>query len=949
VSPTPHFPDPVKRREGTLASSLILKGPDQVPTIEVSVFHPSNPLISAAITPPPSGMRKISPSAFSQVAREESSAPGTPLQIGDKILGFELVEELGQGAFARVFLARQVSLAQRPVALKVTLRPTREAEKLARLQHTHIVPVYSVHDAAPVQIICMPYLGRRTIADLIRVFRDDHASRGLEYRKTSGTRPAKTTAFTDARSIPKPTPLTGNHRLPLNLADGETLPTLVGDQTAVLQVLGQLAAGLAHAHDRGILHLDLKPANVLIADTGEPMLLDFNLSFDTEQPERELIGGTVPYMSVEQLQDLRTKGRGQVDARSDLYSLGVMAFEMLTGTVPFPASFLADIDGLIAARKKGPPSLRELNPEVSPAVESMIHKLLAPEPQDRYQSATQFQMDIERHLNDQSLVYARETSIKERLGKWHRRNPRLAGRLLAAAFLGLAMILGGIIYSRSEARANAHAVEHLAGIHLDRDKIRLDLIVPGDSLSRKRGIERATALLRSYGLPDDPNWEKGADVRRLSETDLKTLKGDLGEMLLLIAQARWLEAEGRSDSERREIAAAAFKMNAAARSCYKPGSTPEFLERQSSELARFLGEQEEPTSPRDSDRQVDVHELFLDAAGKIATGRYTAAIESLKQTLEEQPGHAAAHYCLAFCRQQLGQFEGSRERYESAEVWMPTDPRPAYQRGVIYSLQRNPSMAEAEYSRAIRLDREHAQSYRNRAMARMRLNKFGEAEEDLTTALKLGCSAVQIHYLRAEARSYRGDTEGTKADRETAEKLTPKVEGDFLIRAAARLASNDPMGALEDYKAVLAINPRSIAALQNYVAVLADRLEKPDLTAALTFATHTCELHPEHASFRANRAIILARLNRRAEAHQEIEKARRLLDDFDITFRAACVYARTSSSENDDDQKRAIELLKKAIRKGYPDLGGLEQEKDLKSLRNVGEFQNLVKAAKAFN
>jgi serine/threonine protein kinase/Tfp pilus assembly protein PilF len=943
VSPTPQIPDSDNNCEGKSPASL--KGAEDFPTMQVSVFQASNPLISSAITPPPSGLRKISPSAFSQSANRDPSPIGTPLQVGDKILGFELVEELGQGAFARVFLARQESLSRRLVALKVTLRPTHEAEKLARLQHTHIVPVYSVHNAAPVQIICMPFLGRRTIADLIRVFRNDHVSRGLVYRKTSGTRPAKTTAFTEVRSVPKSTPPSGTHIRPLNLAVGETLPTLVGEPIAVLQVLAQLAAGLAHAHERGILHLDLKPANVLVADTGEPMLLDFNLSFDTEHQERELIGGTVPYMSVEQLQDLRTKGRGHVDARSDLYSLGVMAFEMLAGTVPFPASFLADIEGLIATRKKGPPSIRELNPDVSPAVESMIHKLLAPDPKDRYQSAIQFQTDVERHLKNLPLMFARETSIRERFGKWQRRNPRLTGRILAATFLLSAVVLGGIVYTRAEARADAKAVYKFAGIHVDQDILRLDLVIPGDPVSRKRGIERATALVSNYGLPDDADWQKREDVRRLPEHDLLSLKGELGEMLLLLAQAQWLDAEGRPESDRREIAAAASKLNAAARSCYTPGSVPEFLEQQSSELARFLGEQEEPTSPRETSRGADAHELFLNGAAEVARGRYATAVDHLKRTIEEQPGHASAHFCLAYCRQQLGQFGESRERYETAEVLMPTDPRSAFQRGTIYSYQQKPEMAEVEFSRSIRLNREYAQAYRNRAVARMRLNKMREAEEDLTTALNHGWPALQIHLLRADVRTYRGDASGAAADQEIAAKLAPRFEGDFLILAVTRIAANRPKDAIEDYQAALKINPRSISALQNMVAVLADRLEKPDLQAALATATHSCELYSEYAPFRANRAIILARLNRREEAHQEIEKAQRLSDDVEITFRAACVFALTSSIEK-DDRKRSLELLRKAIRNQYRDLKGLEQEKDLESLRNLEEFRKIAQAAK---
>ena len=228
----------------------------------------------------------------------------------------------------------------------------------------------------------------------------------------------------------------------------------------MLRIIAQLAAGLAHAHERGILHLDLKPANVLLPDTGEPMLLDFNLSFDTTTSDRELVGGTVPYMAIEQLLDLRTRGGGQIDARTDLYALGVMAFEMLTGVVPFPASSkdLIDMDGLIAVRREPLPSIRELNPAVTPAVEAILHKLLAPEPADRYQSAGELKTDLDRHLNDLPLMFAREPSQRERFGKWRRRNPGVPGRLFAAALFGLALGFGGIAYQQTEAKAKSEAI-----------------------------------------------------------------------------------------------------------------------------------------------------------------------------------------------------------------------------------------------------------------------------------------------------------------------------------------------------------------------------------------------------------------------------------------------------------------------------------------------------------
>ena len=106
----------------------------------------------------------------------------------------------------------------------------------------------------------------------------------------------------------------------------------LGYVQAVLWLVARLADGLAHAHERGILHRDLKPANILLGDDGEPLLLDFNLAADTKlrsHASAALIGGTLPYMAPEHLQALKD-GTRLPDARSDLYSLGAILFELLT-------------------------------------------------------------------------------------------------------------------------------------------------------------------------------------------------------------------------------------------------------------------------------------------------------------------------------------------------------------------------------------------------------------------------------------------------------------------------------------------------------------------------------------------------------------------------------------------------------------------------------------------
>jgi serine/threonine protein kinase/Flp pilus assembly protein TadD len=882
-------------------------------------------------------------------------------RVGDTIAGFKLVGELGRGAFARVFLAEQEALANRQVALKVTLRPTREAERLARLQHTNIVPVYSVHDDAPVQVICMPYLGRTTLADLIRAYRTEHPSR-TSGRKSTSARAARTTSVDSRSKSGSKSTLdskggTSSTRIPTWTWGAAEPPPIVGDPRAVLEMLVQLATGLTHAHERGILHLDIKPANVLLADSGEPMLLDFNLSFDANRPDRELVGGTMPYMAIEQLFDMRNRGKGVIDARTDLFSLGVLAFEMLTGTVPFPASarHVRDLEEQVAARRAGPPSLRKLNPTVSPAVEAIIRKLLAAEPADRYQTAEELRVDAERQLNNLPLRYAREASLKERFRKWRQRNPGVPFRLLAASLLGLAIGLGGVVHLRAEATARYEAVERAKGTHAALDSIRLDLILPDNPKARERGIAEATKLLAAYGLPDDSDWQQHPDIRRLSESEQTALASDLGELMTLLAQAKWQTAAASSEAERRSLATEAWKLNTAARACFG-AAAPRLLDRQAAVIAPAAGETFAVKADAQAEAPADTRELFLEGQDAIAHGRYKAAIPLLDRVVSAQPNHAAAQFCLAYCRQQAGEYQRALERYDVARTMLPNDPRPAYQRGIIYGTLGQPNKAEPEFTKAIAIDPNFADAYRYRALTRYRLGmikakakngakesatKLAGAEEDLGIALERGAPTAFIHFVRAPVREARGDKTGAASDRATMQDAVMKTEGDYLVRGWSRLKT-DPKGALADFRKAAEINPRSLIALQNQAHVLADGLK--DLDAALVVVTKAAELYPEFAPAIAGRAIVLARLGHRDQAIKEIERAQLLSDDSHITYQAACVYAITSA-KNDDDRPKAIALLRQALRAGYSDMRNLATDADLNALRSSRDFLDIQQAA----
>jgi serine/threonine protein kinase/Flp pilus assembly protein TadD len=886
------------------------------------------------MTPPPvSNLARSSVSGGSTATTEAVTMP----QPGDAFFGFRLVEEIGHGTFARVFLAKQESLANRKVALKVTLRPTREPERLASLQHTNVVPVYSVHTALPVQIICMPYLGRRTIADVLTGYRKSQVAPGHTTRKAVATRNGSSVAGSRPRS---------GYRFPPEvaaLASDAPRPSdpLVGDVEAVLGIVRQLAEGLAHAHDRGVLHLDLKPANVLIADTGEPMLLDFNLSYAAFEGNREVVGGTIPYMAPEQLLDLQTRGKGEVDARTDLYSLGVMMFELLTGKHPFPVTSrtLTEFEGLIRSRRKGPPPLCELNSAVTPAVEAIVWKLLAPEPANRYQHAVDLREDIDRQLADRPLQFAADRSIPERLGKWRRRNPRVLVAMMLAAVLAAAGGTGAYAFHESEKRAGGQAEAKARDVKDNLDVIRLDLVLPNDPAARIRGMRQVVSLLGEFGLPGDPAWQSKPAFQRVPDKQREALAGNLGELLLLVAQARW---EDGKTNDRKDAARDAWQLNQLAAGCFG-NSPPPFLVRQKAELEDALAAKPvEALAVKDA---ATPREMFLDAVRLIAAGRYPSAIDLLTKTVLAEPGHGAAQFCLAFCRQQLGQYDRAVERYEIARPLMPQDPRPSYFCGVVNGLSgRSGGAAAAEecFSQSIEIDPRHGDSYKNRAFARMELGKWAEAEDDLTEALKNGASATQVYSLRSKVRHNRGDEEGAANDRQALTECRPEREADFIVFGISHLPGN-PKAALAAFRTAEEKDPRSLAALRNQAHVLETVLH--DDAGALKVMDRIAELYPEFGLNHARRAVVLARLGRRDMAHREAEFASKLSNDPLVTYLRACTYALTSKTDA-GDQARAIELLKLAFRRGHVEIRDYEGDHSLDALRDMPEFAELLIAIK---
>jgi eukaryotic-like serine/threonine-protein kinase len=357
--------------------------------------------------------------------------------VGQTIGGFRLVEELGRGSFARVFLAQERQLADRPVALKVSRTGSREPQTLARLQHTHIVPVHSYRTdrATGLHLLCMPFFGRVTLARLL-------ADKALLEPKSG----ADLVAALDR---------IGGRELP-----GEGLPAArkaLESRTfprAIAWWGARMAEALQHAHDRGVLHRDVKPSNVLIAADGMPMLLDFNLSREEEieavAPSK--LGGTLAYMAPEHLEALTEGHDDGIDHRADVYSLGMVLLEAL-GSKPMEAVSTAptlaeSLTWLLDHRRKELPGLSLKAGPIPPALEAVVRRCLAPDRDDRYASAADLAVDLQAVADDAPLAFAREP-LAPRVARWFRRHRARLAIVVPLAMAGVALLVA-LIHAQAE-------------------------------------------------------------------------------------------------------------------------------------------------------------------------------------------------------------------------------------------------------------------------------------------------------------------------------------------------------------------------------------------------------------------------------------------------------------------------------------------------------------------
>lgn len=356
--------------------------------------RPTNDVASATTLPPTKTVKKTD---------DEAPPPATKnCYFGD----YELLEEIARGGMGVVYKARQVSL-KRIVALKMILagqlaspqdvqRLYTEAEAAANLDHVGIVPIVEVgeHD--------------------------------------------------------------GQHYFSMGFVEGESLACYVADgplpPREAAELTKQICDAIAYAHNKGVIHRDLKPANILLDKNGQPKVTDFGIAKKIEGGS-ELTGtgqilGTPAFMPPEQ-----ASGKtAEIGPLADIYSLGAILYNLLTGRPPFQAA--NPLDTLIHVLDQEPVAPQQLNPAVDKDLETICLKCLQKEPERRYSTAKELADDLQRALNDEPID-ARPVGRIEKIWLWCRRKPALAGSI--AAILLVSVVATVVVTVQKRAIDNLRA------------------------------------------------------------------------------------------------------------------------------------------------------------------------------------------------------------------------------------------------------------------------------------------------------------------------------------------------------------------------------------------------------------------------------------------------------------------------------------------------------------
>jgi tetratricopeptide (TPR) repeat protein len=736
------------------------------------------------------------------------SGPRFP-NVGEVLGENRLLAELGRGGRGRVYLAEQTFLAGRLVVVKLTARADQEHLNLARLTHTHIVPLYSVRDFPErnIRALCMPCLGGATLQQVFRGL----ASVAPERRTGRDVLEALRTGVADARLF---WPARGPNRRFLEQASYVQ---------AVCWIGVCLADALHHAHENELVHLDVKPSNILLAADCRPMLLDFHLARDPIAPgadgsEPEWLGGTPAYMSPEQRDAWRSYRDGQpisvaVDARSDIYSLGLVLREALYGS----------LDGVALPAR----------PDLSPGLRDVLARCLHPNPAARYPSAALLAEDLRCHLTHRPLVGVRNRSLRERWRKWSRRRPQtVALGLLAVTCLVAAGAVGGL-YLR-QVSGQLHEAEEA----LSQGQRQLEERLPADAVHTcNRGLAQLHGGLVGRSVRADL-----LDLRRraLWEQGVETLHEQ-------IERTRYLLSDDIPPAALPELEAQCRRIWHDRQRFLTPPSAAGGTEENAHSI--------DPTEPvgvcrsesgllkRAKRDLLDVAILWSHCRSRLGGGPNpgTASREALT-VLDEAEALFGPSPVLGLERVGLGQ----KARMSDMDL-MPRSAWEGYTLGRSLLRVGNLTRAADAFDRAVELRPQDFWPWFGKGLCAHRRSRYEEAVTAFSVCIALAPKRAECYHNRALVLAAMGDLPGGFRDANRALKLDPQLAPAVLNRGALYLQQQQFPEAAADFRLALTLGANPAAVHYN-LALLHQARDEP--AAAIDALDRALQYDPFHRSSR---------------------------------------------------------------------------------------------------
>jgi serine/threonine-protein kinase len=802
-------------------------------------------------------------------------ANGPPGGAGaDAIPGYEILGELGRGGMGVVYKARHLRL-KRLVAVKMILagehaRPEHlarfrtEAEAIARLQHPNIVQVFEVGEHREMPFFSLEFCGGASLA-----------------KKLAGT----------------PQPAT--------------------EAAALVQTL---ARAMQAAHDKGVIHRDLKPANVLLADDDTPKITDFGLAKKLDEAGQTIAGavmGTPSYMAPEQ-----AAGK-EVGPLADVYALGAVLYDCLTGRPPFKAATIHDTIRQVISEEPVPP--RRLNPAVPRDLETICLKCLQKEPGKRYTSALALADDLDRFLSHKPIL-ARPATRRERFAKWCRRNPWIAGLIVVLAAYA---VTTSLLYWSLRLQESKTEQAMVKAEELEKSVLTNKILGKG---SEMRAFASIAAVGRSGlarhlrqqavpgGLPPEAiRREAVHDVRlevaalaqalNLSPFDqvaVHAQAGDFARDIGLLSEAREeyqrglefikqiAEEEPDNDKARANMAVMLLRLGNIG---WEMNGNVETA-RKAFEKARELRQEiaEHPRSGEYSALQnrVALSYIAIDQGRlEFSQGNLTTAREHLAEALEAR---------RAWVKQATPKEQAMAPSFLSeACMWM----------GLVLAHQRDQEGADKHLQEAVDLS-EHAAD---------------QDKNDLTFQKDL----ADIHGAWGDVQALRGDWKGASAS--------------YLKAKKHALAAN-LIGTPEDAagQVLLARTIERLAAAADKKGDAKDAKERREMS--LKVRENLTRIEPACVSWKAAWLLALAHMDRQAD-DEAAELAKRAAGNCELLLQLARYHAVRAGKTTVPAQRRAaaeqgLALLGDAVKAGYADRFTLDGDPDLAPLRKEAGFQALL-------